>query len=251
MMEVIEAEQIERALFEYHLELASFIMGRIESKKLVKIIEIGSGPGTFTIPLLINLEKKLEKFYCVDSYTGPYAKDRKVLESELKNKGFHDYIVVIEKEAKEINKILSEMDLIIGHEILCDLSREQVEQVMAACFNSLREGGLFIHSEFSPWAGNRSEELLQISNNEYSDEPTSDTTWFSPSADELACIANKVGFTSIKIEYKKIPIRFLKSAAREMIRRWRVNKEFLEKYHEEIDTIGIEYPIEQILYCTK
>jgi SAM-dependent methyltransferase len=251
MMEVIEAEQIEKALFEYHLELVSYIMGRIESKRLVKIVEIGSGPGTFTIPLLINLEKMLEKFYCVDSYSGPYARDRNVLESKLKNEGFHEYVEVIEKDAKEINKLLSDMDIIIGHEILCDLNREQVELVMAACFHSLREGGLFVHSELSPWTGNRSEELLQISNNEYSEAPISDTTWFSPTADELAGIAHKLGFTTIYIEYKKIPIRFLKSAVIEMTRRWRVNKKFLDKYHEEIDAIGIEYPMEQILYCTK
>jgi SAM-dependent methyltransferase len=251
MMEVIEPEQIEKALFEYHLELVTYILGRIESKRQVKIVEIGSGLGTFTIPLLINLEEMPDKFYCVDSYTGPYAQDRKVFESKLKNEGFHDYVEVIEKDAEEIDKTLSDIDLVIGHEILCDLNRKQVEHVIAACFNSLREGGLFVHSEFSPWAGNRSEELLQITNNEYSDEPISDTTWLAPTADELAGIAHKLGFTSIKIEYKKIPIKFLKSAAREMIRRWRVNKKFLEKYHEEIDAIGIEYPMEQILYCTK
>ncbi|UCE36451.1 MAG: class I SAM-dependent methyltransferase [Thermoplasmata archaeon] len=251
MMEVIEAEQIEKALFKYHLELVSYIMGRIESNRPRKIVEIGSGPGTFTIPLLKNLEKMLDKFYCVDSYNRPYAQDREVLESKLKIEGFHDYVEVIEKDAKEISKILSDMDLVIGHEILCDLNREQVEHVIAACFHSLREGGLFVHSELSPWTGNRSEELLQILNKEYSDEPISDKTWFSPTADELAGIAHKLGFTTIHIEYKKIPIRFLKSAAIEMTRRWRVNKKFLEKYHEEIDAIGIEYPMEQVLYCTK
>jgi len=250
-MDVIESAQIEKALFGYHLELGSFILDRIGSRTLRKIVEIGSGSGTFTIPFLVLSEKRFERYYCIDSYTGPYSKDKDILESKIKNEGFYKYVEVIEKDAAEIDKIFSDMDLIIGHEILCDLNVEQVKQIMSACLNSLGEGGLFVHSELSPHANNRSEMLLQILNNEYSDEPISDTTWFSPTADELAGIAQKLGFTSIRVEYMKIPIKFIGEAALEMIRRWKTNESFLEKYDEEINTIGIEYPMEQILFCAK
>jgi SAM-dependent methyltransferase len=249
-MDVEEPEQIEKALFEYHLELGTYILERLGSRSLGRIAEIGSGPGTFTIPLLILFEKGIKEFYCVDSYTGPYAKDKDVLLSRLKNEGFQEYVKVIEKDATEIDKILSDMDLIIGHEVLCDLNSEQVDRVIGACSKSLVKGGMFIHSELSPHANNRSEELLQILNKEYSDEPISDTTWFSPTADELAGVAQRLGFTSISVEYRKIPIRFLGAAALEMIRRWKINESYRGKHLETLNAVGIEYPMEQILFCT-
>lgn len=250
MLKVTEPKEIENALFEYHSKLASAILSKIKYKRPRKIVEIGSGSGTFTIPLLKELDNNFEFFYCVDSYTGPYHEDRNILKLKLKDVTTNRSVEIINKDAGEINKILSDIDLVIGHEILCDLNPGQVEQIISTCYNVLKDGGVFVHSEFSPFALNRSEEMLHILN-KYSEEPISDTKWFSPDADELAGIAYKIGFKSISVNYIKIPIKFMKNAAVEMIGRWKTKSEFLEKYQNEINKIGLEYPMEQILYCIK
>ncbi|MCG2737909.1 MAG: class I SAM-dependent methyltransferase [Thermoplasmatales archaeon] len=250
MLKVTEPEEIEEALFKYHSKLASVILSKIGYKRQRKIVEIGSGAGTFTIPLLKELDNNFELFYCVDSYTGPYHEDRNILKLKLKDVTTNKSVEIINKDAGEINKILSDIDLVIGHEILCDLNPKQVEQVISACYNVLKDGGLFVHSEFSPFSLNRSEEMLHILN-KYSEEPISDTKWFSPNADELAGIAYKIGFKSVSVDYQKISIKFMKNAAVEMIGRWKTKSEFLEKYQDEINRVGIEYPMEQILYCIK
>jgi SAM-dependent methyltransferase len=250
MLKVIELEEIEDALFQYHSKLASVIVSKIKCKRPRKIVEIGSGAGTFTIPLLKELDNDFEILYCVDSYTGPYHEGRNILELKLKDVTLNRAVEIIDKDAREINRILSGIDLVIGHEILCDLNSEQVKQVISACYTVLKDGGVFVHSEFSPFVINRSEELLHILN-KYSEEPISDTKWFSPNADELAGIAYKIGFKLISVDYQKIPIKFMKNAVVEMIRRWKTKNGFLEKYRDEINKIGVEYPMEQILYCIK
>ena len=247
MIKVTERGEVENALYRYHSELASVILREVGDFSGRNIVEIGSGSGTFTLPLLEKLGANFDKFHCVDSYPGPYEYDKKILESKLIEK---DKIVIHDVDAKEVDKILKDVDLVIGHEILCDLNLEQIREVMGSCFNVLRTGGLFIHSEFSPFALNESEKMLQIIN-EFSDEPISDTKWFSPTADELAGLSADAGFESIKVEYRKIPIKFLGEAAIEMVNRWKTKREFFDKYQEELEKVGIEYPMEQILYCRK
>ncbi len=54
MVKIIGPEAIEDALFEYHSQLASTILHKkIKNSSPQSIVEIGSGPGTFTIPLLM------------------------------------------------------------------------------------------------------------------------------------------------------------------------------------------------------
>lgn len=247
MIEVTERGEVENALYRYHLELASVILREVGNFSGKNIVEIGSGPGTFTLPLLEKLGDDFNRFHCVDSYPGPYEQDKKILESKLMGK---DKVVILDVDAKEVDKILKDVDLVIGHEVLCDLNLEQIKQIMSACFNVLRNNGLFIHSEFSPFALNESEKMLQTIN-EFSGEPISDTKWFSPTADELAGLSSDIGFESIKVEYRKIPIKFLGETAIEMVNRWKTKKEFFDKYEGELEKIGIGYPMEQILYCRK
>jgi len=250
MLKVTNPEKIEDALFEYHSRLVSAIISKIKYTIPIKIVEIGSGSGAFTIPLLKELDNNFEVFYCVDSYTGPYKGDKKTLQSKLTDKDFQNSVEIIEKDVRNLGSTLSNVDLVIGHEVLCDLNPELVEDVMRVCYAVLNRGGFFIHSGFSPFPLNRAEELVKIIN-DYSEEAISDTTWFSPTADELAGIASRTGFTSITVDYQKILIKFMNKAALEMIRRWGTKNEFLTKYHDEIQRTGIEYPMEQILYCTK
>ena len=250
MLEISNPKDIDDALFKYHSTLASTILKELSLSSFKRIVEIGSGPGTFTIPFVEKLNNKFEILYCIDSYTGPYKHDNDILRSKLADHGLEGQLQIIKRDARDLDRHVSDIDLIIGHEVLSDLTLLQVEQLITASFNTLNKGGFFIHSEFSPIADNKSEELLHIIN-EYSQEPISDTQWFSPPADELIRLANHTGFESVQVKYKKIPIRFTHDAAIEMLARWKIKQEFLKIYSNKLEKIGIEYPSEQILICEK
>jgi len=250
MIIIAKAEKVDDALFEYHLELVSFIKNKIKNIACRKIVEIGSGPGTFTLPLLKEFGGNFEIFYCIDSYLGPYSKDRQVLETKLAAKDIRNKVKIIEKNALEMDSLLSEIDLVIGHEVFCTLSPKHLRRVISVCYNVLGPGGRLIHSDFAPFALNRSEELVQIIN-DYSEEDLSEIPWFSPPAEELAKISYKCGFREINLDYIKLPIKFKNTAALGLLRRWQTKNEFIDKYHAELTEFGIEFPMEQILYCRK
>lgn len=250
MLIVEEIDDIEKGLNEYHLKLAAFLLKKIKNHNSKNIVEIGSGDGTFTIPFLNSLNFEIEKFYCIDPYIGTYSGQNKILESKLTNNNNKDKVQIIQEDAANLDKIVSDIDLIIGHEVLCDLNLNQIEHVLKASYNALQKNGLFIHSDFSPIPINRAEEILQIID-VYSSEQTSGAKWFSPSADQLAATAHKIGFKSIRFRYKKIPIKFEQKAAIELIKKWNIKGEFLNIYKEEIYRNGIEFPMEQILFCYK
>ena len=189
-------------------------------------------------------------FHCIDPYLGPYKGDRQVFESKLIEKKIKDKVEITECDAREIDKLFSDIDLIIGHEMLSDLNSKQVSQVLATSHKALKPGGIFVHAEFSPIAITRGEELLHIFN-DFSQDSASNTDWFSPTADELAALAQKNGFRTLSVDYIKIQLQFKKQAATEMLKKWKIGSKYFEKYQREIDNIGFEFPMEQILYCTK
>ena len=250
MTKIADPEKIDGALFEYHLSLSKNIFDKLKNKPHKKIIELGSGLGTFTLPFIEVLKNDFESYHCVDPYLGPYNNDRQILENKLGKVEIKGKVEIIECDAREIDKLFSDIDLIIGHEILCDLNSKQVSQVLRTCFEVLKPGGNLVHAEFSPIAVSRAEELLHIFD-DFSSETVSNTNWFSPTADELAALAKKNGFSSISVDYIKIPLHFNEQAAIEMVNKMRIGKKFIEQYQNKIQNIGFEYPMEQIIYCTK
>ncbi|WP_455392733.1 class I SAM-dependent methyltransferase [[Eubacterium] cellulosolvens] len=250
MAEITDPKAVDEALFEYHTTLAAFMLDKLENKSINRILEIGPGPGTFTIPFLRELNYDFEILYCVDPYPGPYKGDRKLLEEKIAAHRLKAKVEVLERDVREIDEILSDIDLVIGHEVLCDLTATQAEEVLVNCHRVLKAGGVFLHSELSPGAKNRGEELVHIMN-DYSEEPISDTNWFSPTAAELESSANRVGFSEIKVEEFKIPLKLKGPAVVELVKRWKIKTEFLEKYRDEIANSGIEFPSEQVFICTK
>lgn len=242
---------IEPVLFEYHMRLATAITEKLKGRQLDRIAEIGAGPGNFTVPFILSLGGKFERYVCVDSFTGHYAEHEPRIHENLAKRGLDKRVEIVKRDAAELHEFVSDFDLIVGHEILCDLNMEHAGKVMAACHASLKTGGVLVHSEFSPFARDRCEELLQVLNNDYSTNRPSDAKWFSPTADELAGLAHAAGFRSVEAAYVKIPIRFVGEAAIELGRRWHSDCGFFEKHKKEIFETGMGYPMEQVIYCHK
>ena len=250
MIIVKETEDIDKGLSEYHSKLATFLLKQIKKYNIKNIVELGPGDGVFTIPFLNSLNFDINNYYCIDPYTDPYSDKGQILNNKLLENKFKEKVQVIHEDAANLDKIVSDIDLVISHEVLGDLNLKQIEQVFKACYNTLQEKGILIHSEFSPIPTNRAEEIVQIID-VYSSEYASGARWFSPGADQLAAIAYQAGFKSIKFRFKKIPIKFEHMAAIKLIKSWNIKGEFLDNYKQEIFKNGIEFPMEQILFCYK
>jgi SAM-dependent methyltransferase len=250
MVDITNPEDIENAFFTYHTKLSSLIKNKIILKKVTTIIEIGSGPGTFTIPFISEIKNNFRKYYCIDPYYGSLNGNLDLLERKIYQHELTDRIEIIRKDARELPNLFSNINLIIGHAVLCVLNKNQLKEVISACYRVLKQGGLFIHSEPSPFTLNKSEELL-YKLNEYANISIPDDMLYPPTGDRLAGIAYSIGFKSVCIEYTKIPLRFIGNAAIELIKSWDVKPEFLDKYGNEVLEVGIEFPMEQILICSK
>lgn len=248
-MVVIEnPEETENALFTYHKKLALIIKDKAPLKKAKTLVEVGSGAGNFTIPFINEINDNFEKFYCIDPFYS--LDDLDILKKRIHQHELKEKIEIIRKDARELPDILSSVDLIIGHGVLCVIPRKQIEEVISACYQVLKDGGLFIHSEHSPFTLNEAEQLF-YKLNEYTSSPVPDELLYTPKGDELAGAAYSIGFESISVEYTKILLRFIGNAAIELIKSWNIKSEFLERYGNEVSTVGIEFPMEQILICSK
>jgi SAM-dependent methyltransferase len=250
LIEIENPLEIDEAISEYNRTLVEQLLTKIQFNLKNTIVEIGSGGGCFTLPLLGELKDDFENFYCIDSYNGPYKEDMKELQGKLLNMDLLDRVEIITRDAVELDQMFSDVDLIIGHDMLCELNDAQIKKVLTVSYHALQKNGLFIHSELAPIAQNRAEELVHLAN-EYSAEPLSEIYCFSPNANDLVEMAVEVGFQIINVDFIKVPIRFKHDAAIEMIARWKTKTEFLNKYENEVFEIGLEYPMEQILCCRK
>lgn len=96
MVLVKDPHEIESALFTYHRELALTIKDRVPLK-IAKIVEIGSGPGTFTIPFINEMNNNFEKFYCVDPF---YGNDLDQLKKRVHQHQLKEKIEILSKDAE-------------------------------------------------------------------------------------------------------------------------------------------------------
>ena len=249
MLEAFLPEQIDDALERYHAELASHLLGYVK-RPVGDVVELGAGTGAFTIPFLTLLGTEYDSYTCIDPYPGPYYGGKGILRSRLNDLGTSYPIEILELDARGMDAKFMDLDLVIGHEMLCDLDRKGIKGVMQAVFNSLKQSGRFIHSEFSPLAASREEELVMISN-EFCQEPVSGATWFSPPDDYLIETAEGSGFSKVDVHHFEIPVRFKRDAALSLLQRWLVDESFFDDYAIELMSTGLKLPREQILVCEK
>jgi len=239
-----------RQLFEYNSTLAEEVLSRIRGPKFSRIVEFGAGSGLFSIPLLEKLYPSVDEYIIADPYPGPYAKDREILVKRLREVGFSDKVRIEKVAIWNIAKKVSDIDLVIGHDVFCDLTMDQVKASLTAGMNILSKGGLFVHSGLCPNAATPSERLL-MKLDSYSSTPLVKGNWFSPGSEFLFVISKEAGFDDVTIHEVKVPLTLFGTDARSLLKQWNIKKQALEKYGDRIDRIGIEFPREQVLICRK
>ncbi|MGA1819724.1 MAG: class I SAM-dependent methyltransferase [Thermoplasmatota archaeon] len=239
-----------RQLFDYNSTLAEEILSRMRRRDLSRIVEFGAGSGLFTLPLLEKLYPSFEEYIVADPYPGPYTKDREVLVKRLREAGYSDKVRIEKVPIWNISKKVNEVDLIIGHDVFCDLTMDQVKDSLRAGIEVLSDGGLFVHSGLSPNAATPSERLL-MKLDSYSSTPLVKGNWFSPGSEFLFVISREVGFNDVSIHEVKVPLTLFGTDARELLKQWNIKKGALVRYKDQIDKVGIEFPREQVIICRK
>lgn len=243
-------EDVRPALFQYHSQLAKGVLALLGPRRLDCIVEIGAGSGAFTLPLLEALGDAPVSLVCVDTFRGIYSSSRPVLEAGLASTGSLRRVKVLEGDARRLDALCRSVDLVVGHDVLCEFDEQGIYDVLQASNRALAAGGTFIHSGLSPIATCRAEELVILADDNPNDG-RKEQQWFSPPDDILVPLAGRAGFDIADVESTKIPIRFVGEAALEVMRLWNTSEEFIERHREELDTVGIELPAEQVLVCRK
>lgn len=232
-------EDIASAVAVYYSRLAAFMVDLVDITGSEIVLEAGCGNGSLTVPLHSLLEPFL--YICYDLYAGVYEPWLHTIQK----KG----IPLVKGDVKNISLLPESVDLIVSNELLCELTRKDTKRAVNEFYRVLKKGGTFVHGVLSPYPENRAQELVVLADT-YSAEPCN-KEWFSPPADVLAGMLHKAGFFTIKILYFDELLRFEGEAAFEQIRMWETDPTFLEKYADEVREYGLEYPMEQVVYCCK
>ena len=239
-----------RQLFDYNAKLVEEIFKMVRLDDIRTVVEFGSGSGLFTLPLLSRIYDNVEEYIIVDPYPGPYAKDKEVLLKRLEDADLREKVSISERPVWNIHRDLSDIDLIIGHDVFCDLSMTQVKDSLRSGMKAMKEDGAFIHSGLSPTATTKSERLL-VKLDSLSSHPLIEGNWFSPGSEFLYAVATEIGFKDVAVHEVRIPLALDGKDAWSLIDEWNIRKEALMRYAEEINRTGLEFPREQVLICRR
>lgn len=241
-MIIRKPEEIESVLTEYYGNLAQFMVNLVKTPDDAVILEPGCGDGALTVHLLGLLPGST--VICYDLFGGVYERDLDILKERSVD------MRIVKGDVRTMGIHTESVDFVISNELLCDLSRNDARKTIDEFYRILREGGAFVHGCLSPCPETRAQELVIIADG-YSADPLFDHDWFSPPADELAGMLHSAGFQGITVKYFEDCVKFLGDAAFCHMKEWVLKPEFFEKYSSEIKSCGIEYPIEQVIYCRK
>lgn len=234
-------EEIESGFEKYYSRLAQFMVNLVDIQDNPVILEAGCGSGALTVPLLSLLEP-YSVYICYDLYAGVYEKSLQPIKKRVDN--------IVVGDVRNMSFHSNTVDAIFSNELLCELTKHDTRKAVTELYRILKWGGTFIHGVLSPYPENRAQELVVLADT-YSAEPVFPKEWFSPPADELAGMLHQAGFSTIGVSYFEESIKFEGEVAFEQVQSWVTKPEFFEKYGDDLKEYGLEYPMEQVVYCQK
>lgn len=240
-----------RSMYE---RLASFMIDNIDVGKAHTILEAGCGIGQLTVPLVRKLGqiKRDFRYIAYDCFSGPYEGDLRVFNRIVREKRLQRLIMVTQGKVESMGLIEDEsVDLRISNELFPDLNRISLGKTIQEFYRVLKPNGQMAHGELSPISENARQTLL-IESNAYSLETTQPRPeWFSPCSDEVAALMHKTGFKNIVVKYFETKVKMNYERAIEQLKKWKIDPTFIERRGDDIKRLGLELPMEHVIFCKK
>ena len=249
---VSEASKLDAAIKEMYERLAQFLLRRLDVGHSSTVLEVGCGSGQLTIPFARRVRGKCV-LIAYDCWLGPYSGGLNDLRDAIAGEGLEDSIGVVEGDVKQIGISDERVDSVISNELFCDLDANALKRALNEFYRILKDGGNMIHGELNPIPENKAQELLIKADLNYSIEalPFEGERWFSPTVEELSSMIRKAGFRNIQVSYFKTNLSFGYEAAVELLKRWKIDMAFVERYEKELKKHGLEFPCEHLIKCEK
>jgi ubiquinone/menaquinone biosynthesis C-methylase UbiE len=245
---------LEEAFQRMYERVVSLLVQNLDYKRASVILEAGCGKGQLTVPLARRTRKtgKNIRIIALDTSVGPYRGHLNVLKKNLRKEKLQDLVVPVLADVRNMKSVHNEsVDILLSHELLCDLDRRGLEKAMREFYRVLKPGGQMAHAELSPVPENEAQELLieADANSLETSEPRPE--WFSPFSDEVAAIMHKTGFKNVNVGYFETEIRMKYETAIATLRQWKIAPAFIKNRSGDIRKFGLEFPMEHVIFCEK
>jgi ubiquinone/menaquinone biosynthesis C-methylase UbiE len=233
--------------------LADFFVENMNFKGVSNIIEVGCGKGQLTIPFVekITRFKKHFKLVAFDMSAGPYEGDLNVLEKKISTQRLGRLITVVRGDVTDMRTMSNEsFDIVVSNELLCGLNRGGLERAFKEFHRILRPEGQMVHGELSPVPESEAQRLL-IEADGFGESVQPHPKWFSPYSDEVAALLHKTGFRNIRTEYFETKVKMTCKEAIRQLKQWNIDSAFIQSHLTELETNGLELPLEHVIFCEK
>jgi ubiquinone/menaquinone biosynthesis C-methylase UbiE len=242
-MVIHEIRDREEKIAQYYASIAHAMMDILGCEKYPVVLEAGCGAGDLSVPLHSQIRGN-SLYMCYDLFSGTYSSCLSQMQDKRMNWS------VIQGDVRTMSIQTGSVNLVISHELLCELTEDDTVTTLHEIYRILTEGGLYINGVLSPYPGNRAQELVLLAD-AHSEDPLFKKEWFSPPADTLAGMLHLAGFSTIRVRYIHESIRFEGECAFQALEDWKTDLEFYELYYKEVKTHGLELPPVQMVSCHK
>jgi ubiquinone/menaquinone biosynthesis C-methylase UbiE len=250
---ITKIEELEAAYGKWYGDLAKCMLELVSLKDMSIVLEAGCGSGRLTVPLAVRVPREC-KIIGYDLSSGPYEGSMEILRRAVARERLRGVVEIMEGDVRDMKNVDSEsVDLIVSHDLFCDLDRTGLELALKEFYRILRNKGQMVHAELSPLAENRAQELLIEADRRYSLESVlpDGTYWFSPTAEDVAVLMHRMGFRNIRVQYFETDLRLGYEVALYQLKQWKIDSRFAEEHEKDLRDRGLEFPLEHVIACEK
>jgi cyclopropane fatty-acyl-phospholipid synthase-like methyltransferase len=241
MARITSERDLDEAWLRLHTSLARWLASWFPAKT-GSILEVGCGRGQITVPLMELLPDV--SITAVDSFLGPYSRDRVALLTRIRSAGETERVHAIKADALRwiSSRSPETFDAVVSSELLPELDSKQMQGFFRNSFRVLRRGGTTTHLFLSPEARNPRQHLVIEADSDprWSRHPPA--TWFSPNPRSAQRALSTAGFRTVQSATRRGGLIFTGPAARAQLKRWGVRPAFARAYGRTLREGGLELP---------
>ncbi|RMF91512.1 MAG: class I SAM-dependent methyltransferase [Methanobacteriota archaeon] len=205
------------------------------------ILELGSGRGQLTIPLLSRVSGRI---VAVDRS----EEDLKGLSMGLAALGLEGRVEPLLCDAMDLKVDDGSMDAVCSNFFFGWIAPAEAMDLLNELYRVLKPGGVMVHSDLCPAAENRAQEIaLDQGRPENNLDPS--PKWWTP--EELGRLVEDAGFSHTEVSYFDWEVRFGYDEALRQLRRWGARDAFIGSVDRDLKEHGMELPKSFILKAVK